>query len=112
MVPLFVNMLDVCSNTTAHCLVADVLALVKRYVGTPGVYYPVDETVPLAGVVRLMWRDLVLVVFMLIPSYLNWSAPRSIRKEEVLFYYLSDTKFRTMRGGSHSLQNIRFGPFS
>jgi hypothetical protein len=60
MVPLLVNMLDVRSNNTANRPVADALVLVKRYAGTPGVYYPVDETVPIAGVVRPMWRDLVL----------------------------------------------------
>src|SRR5579884_990192 len=60
MVPLLVNMLDVRSNNTAHRPVVDALTLVKRYAGTPGVYYPVDETVPITGVVRPMWRDLVL----------------------------------------------------
>jgi TnpA family transposase len=60
MVPLLVNMLDVRSNNTTHRPVVEALALVKRYAGTPGVYYPVDETVPIAGVVRPMWRDLVL----------------------------------------------------
>lgn len=60
MVPLLVNMLDVRSNNTAHRPVADALVLVKRYAGVPGVYYPVDETVPIAGVVRPMWHDLVL----------------------------------------------------
>ncbi len=60
MVPLLVNMLDVRSNNMAHRPVVDALTLVKRYAGTPDMYYPVDETVPLAGVVRPMWRDLVL----------------------------------------------------
>ena len=51
MIPLLVTMLDVRSNNTAHLPVADALVLVKRYAGTPGIYYPVDETVPIAGVV-------------------------------------------------------------
>jgi TnpA family transposase len=59
MVPLLVNMLDIRSNNTAHRPVADAIVLVKRYAGTAGIYYPVDETVPLAGVVRPMWRGLV-----------------------------------------------------
>lgn len=59
MVPLLANMLDVRSNNTAHRPVADALALVKRYAGTSGIYYPAEETVPLVGVVRPMWRDLV-----------------------------------------------------
>lgn len=59
MVPLLVNMLDVRSNNTAHRPVVDALTLVKRYAGTSGVYFPPSETVPLVGVVRPMWRDLV-----------------------------------------------------
>ena len=59
MVPLLVNMLDVRSNNTMHRPVADALTLVKRYAGTSGVYFPASETVPLVGVVRPMWRDLV-----------------------------------------------------
>jgi TnpA family transposase len=60
MVPLLVNMLDIRSNNRAHRPVAEALTLVKRYAGMPGVYYPVDETVPIAGVVRPMWRGLVV----------------------------------------------------
>lgn len=54
MVPLLVNMLDVRSNNTAHRPVADALAVIKRYAGTVGIYYPAEETVPIAGVVRPM----------------------------------------------------------
>lgn len=54
MVPLLVNMLAIRSNNTAHQPVADALALVKRYTSTTSVYYPTDETVPIAGVVRPM----------------------------------------------------------
>ena len=60
MVPLLVNMLDIRSNNTAHQPVADALALVKRYANTASIYYPTDETIPIAGVVRPMWRDLVV----------------------------------------------------
>jgi Domain of unknown function (DUF4158) len=60
MVPLLVNMLDIRSNNTAHQPVADALALVKRYASTASIYYPTNETVPIAGVVRPMWRDLVV----------------------------------------------------
>lgn len=59
MVPLLVNMLDIRSNNTTHRPVIEALTLVKRYAGTSGIYYPAEETVPLAGVVRPMWRDLV-----------------------------------------------------
>jgi hypothetical protein len=60
MVPLLVNMLDIRSNNTAHQPVADALTLVKRYVSAANIYYPTNETIPLAGVVRPMWRDLVV----------------------------------------------------
>lgn len=60
MVPLLVNMLDIRSNNSAHQPVADALALVKRSAGTSGLSYPTEETVPIAGVVRPMWRDLVV----------------------------------------------------
>ncbi|MHB8599983.1 MAG: Tn3 family transposase [Ktedonobacteraceae bacterium] len=60
MVPLLVNMLDIRSNNSAHQPVADALALVKRSAGISGIYYPTEETIPIAGVVRPMWRDLVV----------------------------------------------------
>ena len=60
MVPLLVNMLAIRSNNTAHQPVADALALVKRYASAAIVYYPTDETIPIAGVVRPMWRELVV----------------------------------------------------
>src|SRR5437764_12357428 len=43
MVPLLVNMLDVRSSNSMHQPVVRALYLVKRYAGTPGGYYPVDE---------------------------------------------------------------------
>ncbi|HZU70761.1 MAG TPA: Tn3 family transposase [Ktedonobacteraceae bacterium] len=60
MVPLLVNMLQVRSTNTQHQPVVRALDLIKRYAGTPGAYYPADEEVPLDGVVRAMWRELVV----------------------------------------------------
>lgn len=40
--------------------IADALALVKRYASATSIYYPTDETIPIAGVIRPMWRDLVV----------------------------------------------------
>ncbi len=34
--------------------------MIKRYIGTPGVWYPVEETIPLDGVVPPMWEALVV----------------------------------------------------
>lgn len=60
MVPLLVNMLRVRSTNTQHQPVMRALDLIKRYAGTPGTYYPADEEVPIDGVVRAMWRELVV----------------------------------------------------
>jgi hypothetical protein len=60
MVPLLVNMLCVRSTNTQHQPVVRALDLIKRYAGTPGAYYPADEEVPIDGVVRAMWRELVV----------------------------------------------------
>src|SRR5256884_1500878 len=59
MVPRLLNMLDVRSSNSMHQPVVRALNLVKRYAVTPGVYYPVDEDMPLEGVVRPMWQELV-----------------------------------------------------
>src|SRR5205823_5012141 len=53
-------MLDVRSSNSMHQPVVRALNLVKRYAGTPGVYYPVDEDMPLAGVVRPKWQEVVV----------------------------------------------------
>src|SRR5437762_2585843 len=52
-------MLDVRSSNSMHQPVVRDLNLVKRYAGTPSVYYPVDEDMPIAGVVRPMWQEVV-----------------------------------------------------
>src|SRR5260370_35119385 len=59
MVPRLLNMLDVRSSNSMHQPVVRALNLIKRYAGTPGVYYPVDEDIPLEGVVRPMWQGVV-----------------------------------------------------
>src|SRR5947208_822233 len=60
MVPRLLNMLDVRSSNSMHQPVVRALNLVKRYAGTPGIYYPVDEEGPIEGVVRPMWQEVVV----------------------------------------------------
>src|SRR6266487_358665 len=60
MVPLLVNMLDIRSNNEAHRPVARAMVLLKRYAQTNHVYYPSEEEVPIEGVVRPMWRELIV----------------------------------------------------
>jgi TnpA family transposase len=52
--------LDFRSNNEAHRPVIQALALVRRYAGTKVRAYPVEEDVPLDGVVRPLWRDAVV----------------------------------------------------
>ncbi len=59
MVPRLLNMLDVRSSNSMHQPVVRALNLVKRYAGTPGIFYPLDEEVPIEGVVRPMWQEVV-----------------------------------------------------
>jgi Tn3 transposase DDE domain/Domain of unknown function (DUF4158) len=60
MVPLLVSMLEFRSNNEAHRPVVDALALVKRYAESAAIYYPSEEEVPIEGIVRPMWHELVV----------------------------------------------------
>jgi TnpA family transposase len=60
MMPGLLNMLDFRSSNEAYQPVVKAIAVLKRYVGTPGTYYPAEEQPPIDGVVRPMWRDLVI----------------------------------------------------
>ncbi len=62
LVPLILGALEFRSNNEAHRPVIDALALLARYAAVPGTqpYFALGEEVPLAGVVRPAWRDLVV----------------------------------------------------
>ena len=60
MVPLLVNMLEFRSSNSVHQPVVRALELMKRYAGTSGIWYPVEENVPIDGVIRPMWQEVVL----------------------------------------------------
>jgi len=60
MAPLLVNMLDIHSSNSMHQPVIRALELIKRYVDTTGIWYPVEEDVPIEGVIRPMWESIVL----------------------------------------------------
>jgi TnpA family transposase len=60
MVPLLVNMLEVRSSNSVHQPVVRALDLIKRYAGTTGIWYPAEEGVPIDGVVRPMWQEVIL----------------------------------------------------
>jgi TnpA family transposase len=62
MVPRLLDTLEFRSNNDRHQPLITALALLKKYVGSHLRAYPLDEQVPLDGVVRSQWRDAVLEV--------------------------------------------------
>jgi len=62
MLPAILEALEFRSNNALHRPVIEALELVKRYVGSAHRLYPPDEEVPIDGVVRAGWRELVVQV--------------------------------------------------
>jgi len=60
MVPTLLAALEFHSNNERHQPVMEALDLVKRFATTKVHTFPADETVPLDGVVRGLWRDAVI----------------------------------------------------
>jgi hypothetical protein len=54
------GVLEFRSSNTTHRPVIEALAFVKRHAGRSGRFYPVGEDIPIKGVVREDWRELVL----------------------------------------------------
>jgi TnpA family transposase len=59
-VPALLDALEFRSNNTLHRPVIEVLGVVKRHAASRLRYLPDDETVPIEGVVRPLWRDAVI----------------------------------------------------
>jgi hypothetical protein len=62
MLPAILEALEFRSNNALHRPVIEALELVKSYVGSPHRLYPPTEKVPIEGVVRPGWRELVVHV--------------------------------------------------
>jgi hypothetical protein len=60
MLPHLLDVLDFRSNNEIHQPLIRALALIREYVHAGPAYYPADEPVPIEGIVRPMWRDLVV----------------------------------------------------
>jgi TnpA family transposase len=62
LVPIILRALEFRSNNDRHRPVIEALALLKRYVAAPSTqpYFTLGDDVPLDGVVRPAWRDLVV----------------------------------------------------
>jgi TnpA family transposase len=60
MVPRILDVLDFRSNNDVHRPMIQALALLKKYATSTVTYYPHRETVPIAGVIRALWRAIVV----------------------------------------------------
>lgn len=60
MVPPLLETLEFRSNNALHQPVITALALIRRYAHSRQVWFPPDETVPMDGIVRGLWRDAIL----------------------------------------------------
>ncbi|MBV8595271.1 MAG: Tn3 family transposase, partial [Candidatus Eremiobacteraeota bacterium] len=60
MVPKLLDALDFRSNNAIHRPVIEALALVRRYATSRQHYFPAEEDVPIDGVVRSLWREVVI----------------------------------------------------
>jgi hypothetical protein len=60
MMPGILQMLEFRSNNDAYQPLVEAIALLKRSLGTSGVWYPIEEQPPMAGVVRPLWHDLIV----------------------------------------------------
>jgi hypothetical protein len=60
MLPQLLHTLEFRSSNTMHQPLIEALALLKKYLPSRARTYPVDEEVPIEGVVRDLWRDVVM----------------------------------------------------
>jgi TnpA family transposase len=60
MLPKLLHTLEFRSNNAMHQPLIEALALLKKYLHSSARTYPTDEEVPLDGVVRDLWREVVL----------------------------------------------------
>ncbi len=60
MVPHLLEVLEFCSNNTMHRPLVAALSLLKKYAESSLQYYPPGESVPVEGVIRSLWRPIVI----------------------------------------------------
>jgi len=60
MVPQILQHLEFRSNNDHHKPILDALVLLKRYADSKAPTFPAEETVPVDGIVRGLWRDAVI----------------------------------------------------
>lgn len=60
MLSVILNTLTFHSNNRVYQPIIQALSLLRKYITTKKRYYPVDEDVPIEGVVRPIWEDLII----------------------------------------------------
>ncbi len=60
MVPQLLSALEFCSNNDIHRPVIQALELLKKYASSPQRYYSTSEEIPIEGVLKSGWRDILL----------------------------------------------------
>src|SRR5450631_2155916 len=60
MLPQILDALEFCSNNSAHRPVIEALDLLKHYRNSGQQYFNADDQIPIEGVIRKKWRDIVI----------------------------------------------------
>jgi TnpA family transposase len=60
MVPELLASLEFCSNNEAHRPVIQALEIIKKYTGSSCRYFPANEVIPVAGVIRASWYETII----------------------------------------------------
>lgn len=60
MLPELLEILEFKSNNDQHKPIIEAIDLIKKYIDKKIVYYPYDEDIPIEGVVKNKWKDIVL----------------------------------------------------
>ena len=60
MLSVILNTLTFHSNNTVYQPIIEALTLLRKYIATKNRYYPVGEVVPIEGVIRPIWEDLII----------------------------------------------------
>ena len=60
MIPILLKLLEFRSNNKIHRPVIEALELLKKYTDSRERYYDESETVPLDGIVKNNWSDIIL----------------------------------------------------
>lgn len=60
MIPILLELLEFRSNNQVHCPIIEALELLKKYAGSGERYYAQSQTVPIEGIVKNNWSELIV----------------------------------------------------